>query len=105
MAIDYELLFKNMLAAASGSLKTDAPKVQAYLQQVMQNHKDVLVQLAKDRISGKISDADLQAELGDEKEALQAEMEGAEVIAEKAAQDAVNAAVGVLTAAIKAAVP
>lgn len=105
MAIDYEQLFKNTLAAASGSLKTDAPKVQDYLQQVMQNHKNILTQIAKDRISGKISEADMQSELDEEKEALQAELEGAEVIAEKAAQDAANAAINVLNTAIKAALP
>jgi hypothetical protein len=102
-SIDPKKLFDDMLAAAGGVIQSNAPAVKSYLEKVMQNHKDILTQLAQSRVVGHIDDAQLQTELDDEKEALQAELEGAELLTARIAQDAANAAIGVVLDAVKTA--
>ena len=103
MAFDYQQLFRNMINAASGQLKAAGPQAQAYLQQVMQNHKTILLQLAQARIENQINDADLKSQVEQEEEALSAELLGLDVMAKEAAQNAANAAISVLNDAINAA--
>jgi hypothetical protein len=102
-SIDPKKLFDDMLAAAGGVVQSNAPAVKDYLTKVMNNHKDILTQLAQSRVAGRINDAQLKDELDDEKEALQAELEGAELLTSRIAQDAANAAADAVLAAVKAA--
>lgn len=104
MPVDLNAVFQNMLSAASGPLKAAGPKAQSYLTQIMNNHKQILMQLAQAKLQNQISDADLQTQLDSEKQALAAELLGLDVIAKEAAQSAANAAISVLITALKAAV-
>lgn len=100
MPANLDQIFQSAVAAATGQLKSGAPEVQNYLKTVMQNHKDALLKLAQQRLQNQITDQDLQDELDDEKEALAAELRGAKTIAAEVAQNAANAAIAALEAAI-----
>src|SRR5215472_16719235 len=104
MAVDLEAIFRAAISAATGQLKSGAPEVQAYLQKVMNDHKQTLLKLAQQRLQKQITDQDLQDELDDEKVAIASELQGAQTIAAAVAQNAANAAISALQSAISAAI-
>ncbi|HYW03219.1 MAG TPA: hypothetical protein VFA86_04690 [Gammaproteobacteria bacterium] len=103
MEIDFEQVFRNMLVAARDRLDAQGPRARDYFRKVLEQQKDVLARLARDRVSGALSDEDLRMELEAVRADVAAALEGLETIAREAVDGAWNAAVGVLLEAVKAA--
>ncbi|HYW03318.1 MAG TPA: hypothetical protein VFA86_05190 [Gammaproteobacteria bacterium] len=104
MEMDFEQVFRDMLAAARDRLDARGPQARNYLREVMEQQKDVLARLARDRVSGALSDEDLRMELEAVRADVTVALEGLEVIARETAESAWNAAVKVLLEALTAAI-
>lgn len=104
MAFDMNMVAKEMLAAAEGVFSEDWPKVKAGMEQVLADEQEALAQIANAFRSGGLSEAEFQEQLESEREVLAAGMAMVRVGSKATIQRAVNAALGVLTAAIKAVV-
>lgn len=104
-SFNIDTTIKDMLAAAKGEIKKGWKEVQSTAESFMQRRKKRMGLLATDRISGRITDAELLSFLDDEKLLFKSELDALEVIAEAIAQRAANAALDILYAAINKAIP
>lgn len=104
MAFDFEETGKNMLSAAAGVLKGEWQGIQACVEKVFADEKTALEAIASARLAGEINDDDVKSQLEDEKETLTAQLLVCQVKTKVAAQQAINAALKVLTDAIQLAV-
>ena len=103
MAFKIDDVLKGMGEAAAGVLGTELPKVQSCAKAAFDTERDALSEIAQARIDGDIDETEMNSQLDDEKEVLKAALLACEVEAKVAVQQAVNAAIDVLTNAIKAA--
>ncbi|MBY4675797.1 hypothetical protein [Marinobacterium arenosum] len=103
MTIDFDSLFKEMAEAARQAVKDDLPNFAGYAEQLLDNEKESLKDLAKARLEGVIDEATLAAELAREKRVLEAELLTAQIMAKTSAQKAVNAALEVFYNSLRAA--
>lgn len=103
MAFNIGEVLGGMADAIGKVLGTEWPKVRTCAKAALKDERDALEEIAKARINGEIDDAEMKSQLDDEKEALKAALLVCEVKAKVAAQKAANAAIKVLTDAIKAA--
>ena len=103
MSFDIDLVLGDMLSAMKDSVDADWDDIKGYAKQVLENEKEALADLAEQRIRGEITEEELQSELEDEKDTVEAEMKAIQVITKAMAQRAANAAIDVLFKAIKAA--
>ncbi|MBK8065289.1 MAG: hypothetical protein IPK29_15540 [Betaproteobacteria bacterium] len=103
MALDFDKVFDDMLGAAAGVLSAEWPKVKACVEGAFKREREALEGIARARLKGEIGDEDAKSQLEDEKLVLEAELLVCKVQGKVAAQQAVNAAIGVLAAAIKGA--
>lgn len=104
MAIDATSLVENMIAAATGAAKGHANDLKNYLEARAKIIADGVVQLAADRVTGEITDDDVRFAFQQIKVSEQTSLLAVEVTLKAAAQDAVNAALSVATAALNKAV-
>lgn len=104
MKFDINETLASMLGAVKTSVAENWPEVKSIANQFMQNRKERLSLLAKLYGDGKIDDADLNEYLEDEKKVLTAELHAVAVITKSIAERAANAALDILSAAIRAAV-
>lgn len=104
MSFDMEQAAKDMLAAIEGELSTEWPKIRDCTEKAVREEQDILKAIAKARIEGAIDDDEMQSQLDDEKETLEAVLLVCKIKARRAAQDAANAAIEVLKKAIRVSV-
>lgn len=104
MSLDINAVIKSMGNAAADILKENLNDIPPYLKDIFENKKETLKILAEARLSGVISEKEFNNELKREKKVLEAEMLTISIISKAAAQKAVNAAINVLTDAVKLAV-
>ncbi len=103
MAFDMGEVFDRVLGAAAGVLSAEWPKVQTCVTAAFEEERAALDAIAKARLNGEIDDADMNSQLEDEKETLQAALLVCQIKGKVAAQKAANAAIKVLSDAIKTA--
>lgn len=101
MAFDIREVLDGMLGAAAGVLSAEWPKIQACVKAAFEEERDALEAIAKARIEGEINDNDMKSQLADEKDTLEAALLVCKVKGKVAAQKAANAAIKVLSDAIK----
>jgi uncharacterized protein YktB (UPF0637 family) len=104
MAFDIAEVLNEMLGAASNVFSGDWTKVQTCFTAVFEAERDALAEIARARLENEIDDDDLKSQLEDEKEVLKAELLVCQVKGKIMAQKAANAAIKVLSDAIKTAV-
>lgn len=103
MVFDIGEVLDGMLGAAGEVLSVEWPKVQGCAKTAFEEERDVLEAIAKARLEDEIDDDEMKSQLEDEKETLQAALLVCRVKGKIAAQKAANAAIKVLSDAIKAA--
>jgi hypothetical protein len=104
MNFDIDAVLRDMTKAIQGVVRDDWENVGGYAKQILQNEKEALRELSEARISGAITDAELEQELEDEKATIEAEFKAVQVMAKVMAERAANAALDVLYKAIRAAI-
>ena len=105
MSFDIDAVLKNMSAAAQKSLEKDLPEIEDFGQEILEEEKESLEMMAKERIAGRWNQAKFDKELEREQKVIQVEMLTIDIMTKAAAQRAVNAAIDVFTKAVKAALP
>ena len=103
MNFDINAVLGDMLTAMKDSVDTDWEDIGGYAKQVLENEKEALANLAEQRLQNEITDEELQSELKDERDTVEAEMKAIQVMTKAMAQRATNAAMDVLSKAITAA--
>jgi len=104
MSFNIDSTIEDMVAAVKGIVDKDKDKIKGYARQIFDEEKQTLNQLALLRVSGQITDEELQSELEDEKDTVQAQLLALNVLNKATAQRAANAALNVLYNAVIAAV-
>jgi hypothetical protein len=102
MSFDIDQTLNGMAAAIAGVVASEWPKIKDCMEKALQDEKGALEEIAMARLSGEIDDEGMKSQLDDEEETLRAELLVCKVEAKVAAQNAANAAINVLTDAIKA---
>lgn len=105
MAFDIREVIAGCMAAIKGAVTEDWPQVKEFAAQFLTMRQSRLELLARMRLSGQISDADLQSYLEDEKSVLQSELHAIAVVTKAVAQRAANEALDVFWKAVQAALP
>jgi hypothetical protein len=104
MAINVAQLVKDMLAAAGGAAKGHGADLKNYLEARAQLIAEGYVQIYEDRNTGKITDADAKFAKEQIVKSEETSLLAIEVTLKAAAQDAINAALAVATAAVNKAI-
>jgi len=91
MAIDWDAIFKGALAAGAHAVRDSAPQVRDFLEQVLNGHRQALIELGEARAAGDLTKATFDSELADEEDVLKVELEAVTVLAKAVAQRAINA--------------
>ena len=104
MAFNFEDTFKDMFNVAEGVVEGDFPELKSKLEEVLNNEKDALKEIAEARIRGEITDEDLKSQIEDEKITLESGILMLEVQAKVTLQNAINAALNVLYSALENAI-
>lgn len=105
MAFDMKKTLDDMLGAIAGVLTGEWPKIKSCVEKALQDEKAALQEIADARLRGEITDDEMRSELDDEALALKAALLSCQVQAKAMVQEAANAAIAVLTDAIKTALP
>lgn len=103
MTFDIDETIDGMVAAISGVISGDLAGVKDCIEKALAEEKEALSDIAIARINDDITDEDMEAHLEDEKVALEAALLVCKVKAKVMAQKAANAAIDVLKEAISAA--
>lgn len=104
MSFDISKVLADMLSAIKGEVADNWDEVKSVANQFLLNRKDRLGLLAQLRIDGELSQEKFESRLNDEKLIVEAELNAIAVISKAIAQNAANAAIDVLSKAVKAAV-
>lgn len=104
MSFDIDQTFKDMLGAAKAIFESEWPKAKDAVEQVLNDEREALQNIAVERLKGNITEEDFKSHLEKEKLALEAGLSMLTVIAKATIQKAVNAAIEVFWKAVKAAV-
>ena len=102
MSFDIDSAVNDMLSAASGVISGEWPGVKDCVKKALDDEKVALTDIANARKAGDIDDDDLKSQLEDEKVALEAALLVCKVKTKVMAQNAANAAINSLKAAIDA---
>ena len=102
MSFDIDGAVNDMLSAASGVISGEWPGVKDCVKKALDDEKAALADIANARKTGDIDDDDLKSQLEDEKVALEAALLVCKVKTKVMAQNAANAAINSLKAAIDA---
>jgi len=97
---DIEGVFKSMAGAVQNTVTTSWPQVQGVWQQFVQTNKDLLQQIADGRISGDLTNADVESYMVDLKNTLTTQLLALAVMGEAIAQQAANAALDIFWGAV-----
>ena len=102
--MDPEKLFADIVAAATGAAKGHAADLRTYVEARARLIAEGVVQIGNDRLAGKITDDDVRFAFQQIKESEQTALPAIDVTLKAAAQDAINAALAVVTGAINKAI-
>ena len=102
--MDPEKLFAAIVAAATGPAKGHAADLRTYVEARARLIAEGVVQIGNDRLAGKITDDDVRFAFQQIKESEQTALLAIDVTLKAAAQDAINAALAVVTGAINKAI-
>jgi hypothetical protein len=100
MPFDINEVTSNMLAAIKDAVKDDWKMVKESAIDFLQDHKSRLELLASLRLSDDISEEIFLARLKDEKKILESQLHAIVILSKVTAQNAANAAINVLSAAV-----
>jgi hypothetical protein len=100
MSIDLAALTTSITEAAAGAAKGHAQDLRTYLHARAILLASSAAQIAADRLAGEITDDDVRFAFEQIKKSEQTALRAAQVTAKAAAQDAINAALGVVSTAI-----
>lgn len=103
MGFDPDRTLKEMLGAMQGVVTQKWPEVEQFVQKAIENEREALVQIADMRLTGDLTDAEMEQELANQADILEAELLAAQVMTKAMAQRAVGEALGVLRKAVRAA--
>ena len=103
MAFDVDQILGDMSNAIAGVLAGEWPAVQACVKKALRDERDAIDAIAQARIANEINDEEARLQLEDEKVALAAALLACKVRAKVMTQEAANAAIKVLSGAIRAA--
>ena len=103
MSFNIDTTLEDMVAAVKAIVDKDRHKISGYAKQIFDDEKKTLNQIALLRLSGQITDEELQSEIEDEKDTVQAQLLALKVLNKATAQKATNAALNVLYKAVIAA--
>lgn len=101
MSFQIEAVLKEMSSAMKDAVEGDVGDIRSYAEQILQNEKESLQELAEARVSGEISGSDFDAEIEREKKVVETELLAIEIMTAAATQKAVNAAINVFVGAVK----
>lgn len=104
MSFDIHTVIADMGSAVKNTVEDHWDEARSVTIQFLQNRKERMALLAQLRISGELSKEKFNSRLEDEKLILEAELNALAVISKAIAQNAANAAIGVLEKAVKAAI-
>ncbi len=104
MSFNFNSVLANMKTAAVDAVKDDLEEIPVYLRQIFEKEKEALKRLAEARITGEISESVFNHEMGREKDVLEVEMLTISIMTKAIAQKAINAALNVLTEAVRMAI-
>src|ERR1700712_5111730 len=102
MNFDINEVLAQMLSAVKGEIKEDWPLVKGTANDFLQSRKLRLELIASLRLKNQISEQFFEDRLADEKDILESELHAVAIIGKVAAQNAANAAIGVLQKAVDA---
>ncbi|HDR51566.1 MAG TPA: hypothetical protein ENN90_08095 [Mariniphaga anaerophila] len=103
MSFDIHTVIADMGSAVKNTVEDNWDEARSVTIQFLQNRKERIALMAQLRISGELSKEKFKRRLEDEKLILEAELNALAVISKAIAQNAANAAIGVLEKAVKAA--
>lgn len=101
MSFDIDAVLGDMFSSVKDCVDSDWNDIAGYVKEVLEIEKEVLLDLAEQRLRGDITDDELKSELDDEKDTVEAEMKAIQVMTKVMAQRAANAVIDVLYKAIK----
>ncbi len=104
MSFDISKVLADMLSAIKGEVADNWDEVKSVANQFLLNRKDRLGLLAQLRIDGELSQEKFESRLNDEKLIVEAELNAIAVISKVIAQNAANAAIDILSKAVKTAI-
>ena len=104
MSFDIESILEDMVNAISDSVKDDVGEIKEYADTIIKNEKESLKELGEARVLDEITDEVFDREIEREKKVVETELLTIRLMTEAAAQKAVNAAIEVFVAAVKAAI-
>ena len=104
MSFDIHTVIADMGLAVKDTFEDNWDEARSVTIQFLQNRKERIAFMSQLRISGELSKEKFQSRLEDEKLILEAELNAVAVISKAIAQNAANAAIGVLEKAVKAAI-
>jgi len=105
MSFDISAVVKDMGAVVKKTLKKDLGDIEDFGKQILENEKESLELIGKERVAGRWSEEKFKKELDREKKVMEAELLTIEIMTKAAAQKAVNAAIEVFVKAVTAALP
>jgi hypothetical protein len=101
MKFDINQIVNDMLAAIRGVVADNWDEVKTVATEFLKRRKDRLQMIAELRISGELTQEKFESRMNDEKLIAEAELNAIGVISKAIAQKAVNAAMDVLSKAVK----
>jgi hypothetical protein len=100
MQIDINEVFANMAGAVKNEVKSDWKIVKSTVNDFLESRKNRIELLVSFRLQNQISGDFFQQRLADEKDILESELHAIAIINKVTAQNAANAAIGVLQKAV-----
>ena len=104
MNFDLNETIAGMLSAIKGTVSDNWGEVKSTANQFIERRKERLQLLVELRLTNEISEEKFKSTLEDEKDLLEAELHATAVISKAIAQNAANAAIDVLSKAVKTAI-
>jgi hypothetical protein len=104
MSFDIEKVLKDMVSAIDDSVKDIDGDIKEYADTIIKNEKESLKELGEARVHRQIPDEVFDREVSREKKVVETELLTIQLMTEAAVQRAVNAAINVFIAAVKAAI-
>ena len=104
MGFKIDQALEDMTGAVASVVSNDWPGIKSCVEKALQDEKDALKEIVDAHEAGDLTDEDLESQLEDEKLALESALLACQVKTKVMAQNAANAAINALTAAIKLAI-
>jgi len=104
MSFNIDEVMENMLGSALEAVGPISNDIGSYTKRIIENEKEAITELAQQRLNGDLTDEEFADELLDEKDTFEAEMQAIGVMTKVMAQKAANAAMDVLSTAVKLAI-